>query len=87
MTQGKAQGGGNKKQLQQRLQVSGGIEVFERIHRCTDDAASRRRYNVYRAVSYMRSAMRERADDHKRSTERVDTCNTSAVSAVVKPAK
>lgn len=75
-----------------RLQPNGGQLLFEQVQsrgadKTGDDARSRARFNVYRAVSLINAAMRERASDHKRSTERLDTSNASAVSAVVKPAK
>ncbi len=70
------------------LQPNGGQVLYEQVHRKdTGSAKTKARYHVYRVVSLINSAMRERASDHKRSTERVDTSNASAVSAVVKPAK
>lgn len=43
--------------------------------------------HVYRVLSLMRAAMRSRAVAHRRSTERAETPNASAVSDVVNPAK
>lgn len=76
----------------QRLQPNGGQLLFEEVHKQIADAQQgnaglQARFNVYRAVSLINSAMRERAEDHKRSTERLETSKASAVSAVVKPAK
>ena len=75
-----------------RLQPNGGQLLFEQVRQQQADAKrpsdrSKARFNVYRAVSLISSAIRERASDHQRSTERLETCKASAVSAVVKPAK
>lgn len=75
-------------QLEQRLSPNGGQLLYEQVRMsATEHENAKARFHIYRALSLMSSAMRERASDHKRSTDRLDTSRASAVSAVVKPAK
>ena len=67
------------------LQPGGGLDAFESLR--ARDSTSKRRLVIYRVVSLINAAMRSRASAQKRSTERSDVDNASAVSAVVKPAK
>ena len=61
------------------------------LGRCPDpdprSPASRRRQAIQRSLSLILAAMRERASDQSRSTERSDSPRLSAVSDTVKPAK
>jgi|GEM_PF-3568398 len=69
----------------ERLMPGAGMNVY----RETDNSVRRKSSNhqLYRVLSFMSSAMRSRAEAHKRSTERVEMPNASEDSAVVKPAK
>lgn len=81
---------GRKKQsvpaIAEWLVPAGGVEVY-RSCRSGQGPESRERHSVYELFSSISSAMRERAEDQARSTERSDSASASAVSAVVRPAK
>lgn len=74
------------RRTEERLVPAGGVDLYRRCRR-SKDAQSDERYSVYALFSSISSAIRERAVDQKRSTDRSDTSSASAVSAVVKPAK
>lgn len=79
--------GAYRRDVRERLVPGGGKALFRECAGRRADAASGRRLQLYSLVSSMSSAMRERADDQSRSTERAETPSASAVSAVVRPAK
>ena len=68
-----------------RLQPGGAIKLLSRL--LAVPAPHVRREIVYSALSSSISATRDRALDHRRSTERSEVARISAVSGVVKPAK
>ena len=75
----------NERKIEEMLTPGGGAAAYEAVQ-----AISRSQCNgwfVYALLSSIKLAMRERADDQARSTERTDISRTSAVSAVVRPAK
>lgn len=78
-------GRGDLQNLETLLRPSGGLEIYRRTR--SRDAGSVGRYGVYRLLSLINSAIRERAADHRRSATRSETPNRCAVSAVEKPAK
>ncbi len=73
--------------VREQLVPGGGKALFRECAGRRADAASGRRRQLYSLVSSISSAMRERADDQNRSTERSETPSASAVSPVVRPAK
>lgn len=77
----------HERDVRERLVPGGGKALFRECAGREADAASGRRRQLYCLVSSISSAMRERADDQARSTERSETPSASAVSAVVRPAK
>lgn len=78
---------GHERDVRERLVPGGGKALFQECACRPADSASGRRRQLYCLVSSISSAMRERADDQNRSTERSETPSASAVSAVVRPAK
>lgn len=78
---------GQARDVRERLVPGGGKALFRECAGRQADAASGWRRQLYSLVSSINSAMRERADDQARSTERSETPSASAVSAVVRPAK
>ncbi len=78
---------GHERDVRERLVPGGGKALFRECAARPADGASGRRRQLYSLVSSISSAMRERADDQARSTERSETASASAVSAVVRPAK
>jgi len=78
---------GDARELRDRLVPGGGKALFRECTGTRSDAASGRRRQLYSLVSSISSAIRERAADQDRSTERSDKPSASAVSAVVRPAK
>lgn len=74
------------RQVEELLQPGVGKVMYESLRSgTTPGAADRsRRYVLLSSIS---SAIRERAEDQNRSTDRSDVSSASAVSAVVKPAK
>lgn len=73
--------------VREQLVPGGGKALFRECAGPQADPASGRRRQLYSLVSSISSAMRERADDQNRSTERSETPSASAVSPVVRPAK
>ena len=71
----------------ERLVPGGGQALYGDLSDGPGGDESRHRRYLYSLVSSIRVAIRDRADDQKRSTERSDTPSASAVSAVVRPAK
>ena len=78
---------GQARDVRERLVPGGGKALFRECTGRQTGAESGRRRQIYSLVSSISSAMRERADDQNRSTERSDTPSASAVSPVVRPAK
>lgn len=74
-----------KAQIEARLTPGGAQQLCHSLPGRT--APNDRLQRLYRLLSLMSSAMRERADDQSRSALRVDVPSASAVSAVVNPAK
>lgn len=72
--------------IEARLVPRGAIDTY-RLTRREDTESSIRRYGIYRLLSLISSAIRERAADQRRSAARSDTPSRSAVSAVENPAK
>lgn len=77
----------HRRGVRERLVPGGGKALFRECAGAPANAAAGRRRQLYSLVSSISSAMRERADDQRRSTDRSETPSASAVSAVVKPAK
>lgn len=73
--------------VRERLVPGGGTALFRECAGRRADAASGLRWQLYFLVSSISSAMRERAEDQRRSTERSETQSASEVSVVVRPAK
>lgn len=73
--------------IEARLTPGAGSEVFRRCRLRVPDTGSGQRRGLYSLVSFIKAAIRERAVDHNRSTERDDTPSASADSSVVRPAK
>lgn len=74
----------NRHQIEKLLRPGDGVRLYERFRpRKTDGALEL----PYVSLSSIRVAIRERADDQSRSTDRSEMSRHSAVSAVVKPAK
>ena len=67
--------------------VPGGAVLTYELTRSKYSPGASERWRRYSLLSSMSSAIRERADDQNRSTDRSDMSNASEVSAVVKPAK
>lgn len=72
--------------IEARLVPRGAIDTY-RLTRRGDTESSICRYGIYRLLSLISSAIRDRAADHRRSATRSDTPSRSAVSAVENPAK
>ena len=70
----------------ERFEPGGAASAFREVVGL-DTPDSQRRRLAYGLLESMSSAMRERADDQSRSTDRSETPSASAASRVVKPAK
>jgi len=70
-----------------RQLVPGGATAHYTTLRRLDVEECEVRWLAYALLSSISSAIRERADAHRRSTERCEMSSASEVSAVVKPAK
>ena len=68
------------------LVPGGATEAFASLRK-SDSVESELRWFAYALLSSISSAIRERAADQRRSTERTGMSSASDVSAVVKPAK
>ena len=79
--------GRRAQEVRDRLVPGGGKALFRECRGTRRDAESGRRQQLYSLVSSISSAIRLRAEDQNRSTERSDRPSASAVSAVVRPAK
>ncbi len=71
--------------LEDMLTPGGGAAAYETIRKQNKTLCGG--WFAYALFSSIKLAIRERADDQARSTERADISRASAVSAVVKPAK
>lgn len=71
----------------EQLLVPGGAKEAYADLREKNSREGERRWFLYALLSSISSAIRERAADQARSTDRSDSSSASAVSAVVKPAK
>lgn len=69
------------------LVPGGGKALLQECGQGPDGRESRRRRELYSLVSSISAAIRVRAEDQSRSTDRPETPSASAVSAVVRPAK
>lgn len=74
-----------RKKIEEMLVPGGAAAAYEAVQATSQ--SRRGGWFVYALFSSIKLAMRERADDQARSTERTDISRASAVSAVVKPAK
>lgn len=75
-----------RRHIEASLTPGGAVQVFE--DRRTGTVGKRNEgWFTYALLSSISSAIRERAADQCRSTERSDKANASAVSAMVSPAK
>lgn len=74
-----------KKKIEEMLAPGGGAAAYEAVQATSQSRCSG--WIVYALFSSIKLAMRERADDQARSTERTDISRASAVSTVVKLAK
>lgn len=74
------------KNIEQLLEPDGATSDYVSL-RQTHSKKSDERWFAYSLLSSISAAIRERADDQRRSTERGAISKASAVSAVVKPAK
>lgn len=72
--------------IEQMLVPGGGTELYTDF-RNSASVESESRWFVYALLSSISSAIRERAEDQSRSTERPEISIAADVSAVVKPAK
>ena len=72
--------------IEQLLVPGGAKQAYADLSESTSREGERRWF-LYAVLSSISSAIRERAADQARSTERSDSSSASAVSAVVKPAK
>lgn len=72
--------------VKRQLVPGGASDHFVKLRRLDVDECEKR-WLAYALLSSINSAMRERAEAHRRSTERCGMSSTSEVSAVVKPAK
>lgn len=72
--------------IERRLELGVNDSEFLRLEQYDSEESAERRL-AYSLFSSIKAAMRERADDHNRSTDRSAISNASDVSAVVKPAK
>lgn len=74
------------RQVDELLQPGAGKVIYESL-RCRETPGAAERSRRYALLSSISSAIRERAEDQSRSTDRPDVSRASAVSAVVRPAK
>lgn len=72
--------------IERRLELGANDSEFLGLEK-SDSEESAERHLAYSLFSSIKAAMRERADDHNRSTDRSAISSASDVSAVVKPAK
>ncbi len=72
--------------IEAMLEPGGGAATYRHATEARE-LHSAARWFAYALLSSISSAIRERAVDQSRSTERSDVSSASAVSAVVKPAK
>ena len=77
----------NRRSDIEKLLKPGGAKRRYASLRQTAAEESDRRWFAYSLLSSINSAIRERAEDQNRSTDRREISSASAVSAVVKPAK
>lgn len=77
----------NRRSDIERLLKPGAATSDYAILRQTDSKESKRRWFAYSLFSSISAAIRERAEDQCRSTDRGEIPRASAVSAVVKPVK
>ena len=72
--------------VERQLVPGGASDHYAKLRRLDVDECEKR-WLAYALLSSINSAIRERADAHRRSTERCGMSSASEVSAVVKPAK
>ena len=77
----------NRRLTVEEMLVPGGGRDLCRTIRDRKSVESENRWFIYALLSSISSAIRERADDQCRSTDRGAISSASAVSAVVRPAK
>ncbi len=77
----------SKQRIEKLLVPGGGGETLEFVHAKRRDTTSAASWFCYALLSSIKLAIRERASDQNRSTERSDRSRHSAVSDVVSPAK
>ena len=71
----------------EQLLVPGGASRLYMSFNKTETEESEGRWFAYSLLSSISSAIRERAEDQSRSTDRTEISSASEVSAVVRPAK
>ena len=76
----------NRSNVKERLVPGGAQETYTSLRQRTAEEPVDG-WLVYALSSSIKAAIRERADDHARSTERSESSSASAVSPVVSPAK
>lgn len=77
---------GARAEIEELLVPGGAVQRYV-SSRLAETEESRKRWFAYSLLSSISSAIRERAADQNRSTERGESSSASAVSAVVRPAK